>query len=187
RSVIAALQEGVVILDADGRLSACNTSAERILGLSAEEIRERTPLDPRWRVIHEDGAPLPGETHPDVVALRTGQPCSNVVMGVYKPNGELIWIAVNSQPLFRTHELTPYAVVTSFSDITARRRAEEELRLANARLELAVRGSNIGIWDNDMPDGDPRHGRVYFVNVWEQLGYERPDFPLDHEASMAPV
>src|SRR5262249_47357064 len=44
RSVIAALQEGVVILGADGRLSACNAGAERILGLSAEEIRERTPL-----------------------------------------------------------------------------------------------------------------------------------------------
>src|SRR5262249_1830706 len=58
----------------------------------------------------------------------------------------------------------------SFSDITARRRAEEELRLANARLELALRGSNIGIWEVDAPDGDSRHGRVYYVNLWEQLG-----------------
>jgi PAS domain-containing protein len=106
-------------------------------------------------------------------------------MGVYKPNGELTWITVNSQPLFRPHELTPYAVVTSFSDITARRRAEEELRRANDRLELAVRGSNIGISDNDMPDGDFWHGRRYFVNIWEQLGYERPEVWTGHETSMA--
>jgi PAS domain S-box-containing protein len=187
RSVIAALREGIIVLDAHGRISASNVSAERILGLSAEEIRQRTPLDPRWRVIHEDGSPFPGETHPDVVALRTGQPCSDVVMGVRKPSGELIWIAVSSQPLFRTQERTPYAVVTSFSDITGRRRAEEELRLANARLELAVRGSNIGIWDVDMPDGDPRHGRVSYVNIWEQLGYECPDVPPDQETGMAPL
>jgi PAS domain S-box-containing protein len=187
RSVNAALREGVLVLDADGRISACNAAAERILGLSVEEIRERTPLDPRWHVIHEDGAPFTAETRPGPVVLRTGQPCSDVVMGVYKPNGELIWIAANSQPLFRTHELTPYEVVTSFSDITGRKRAEEELHLANARLELAVRGSKIGIWDIDMPDGDFRHGRRYYVNTWEQLGYERPDLPPDDATGMAPV
>jgi PAS domain S-box-containing protein len=38
-----------------------------------------------------------------------------------------------------------------------------------------------------MPDGDYRHGRGYFVNAWEHLGYERPDSPFDHETGMAPV
>jgi PAS domain S-box-containing protein len=71
-------------------------------------------------------------------------------------------------------------------DITPRKQAEEELRHVNTRLELAVRGSNIGIWDIDMPDGDFRHGRGYSVNIWEQLGYERPDSPFDHETAIAP-
>ena len=44
-------------------------------------------------------------------------------------------------------------------DISERKRLEEELRLANARLDLGLRGSNIAIWENDMPDGDFRHGR----------------------------
>ena len=55
RSVIAAMQEGVVLLCANGCIRACNASAERILGLSAEQIMGRTPLDPRWHAIHEDG------------------------------------------------------------------------------------------------------------------------------------
>ena len=55
RSVIAAMQEGVILLGADGCIRACNASAERILGLSAEQIMGRTPLDPRWHAIHEDG------------------------------------------------------------------------------------------------------------------------------------
>src|SRR5215831_9635431 len=63
----------------------------------------------------------------------------------------------------------------------------EELRQVNARLELAMSGSNIAIWDIDMPDGDFRHGRRYYVNIWERLGYERPDFPPDQETSMALV
>jgi PAS domain S-box-containing protein len=38
-----------------------------------------------------------------------------------------------------------------------------------------------------MPDGDYRHGRRYYVNIWEQLGYERPDFSPDHETGMDSV
>jgi two-component system, sensor histidine kinase and response regulator len=77
--------------------------------------------------------------------------------------------------------------VTLARDVTERKRLEEEVRLATARLELAVRGSNIGIWDIDMPDGDLRNGRVYYLNVWEQLGFERPDAPNDQETGMALV
>ena len=73
-SVVAALVEGIVFMDADGRLQASNASAERILGLTAEQIAGRTTFDPRWRAIHENGSPFPGDTHPIAMTLRTGQP-----------------------------------------------------------------------------------------------------------------
>src|SRR5262249_11851724 len=38
----------------------------------------------------------------------------------------------------------------------ALRKSEEELRNANARLDLAVRGSNLAIWECDLPDGTQR-------------------------------
>ncbi len=70
-------------------------------------------------------------------------------------------------------------------DVTERKRMEEQVRLASARLELALRGSNIGFWDIDMPDGDLANGRIYYANVWEQLGYQRPDSAIDQLAGMA--
>jgi hypothetical protein len=39
----------------------------------AEELG-RKPQVPRWRAVHEDGSPFPGETHPPMVTLRTAQP-----------------------------------------------------------------------------------------------------------------
>ena len=39
-------------------------------------------------------------------------------------------------------------------DITERKRLEAALQQANARLDLAIRASNVGIWEIDMPDGD---------------------------------
>jgi PAS domain-containing protein len=134
-SVIAAMQDGMVLLDADGSIRACNESAERILGLSADQMMGRTPLDPRWGAICEDGSPFPDDARPPVVTLRTGRPCSNVIMGVQRPNGTLTWLSVNSQPLFHSDGTTLAGVVACFADITDRRRIEETLR--QTALELA--------------------------------------------------
>ena len=127
RSLIAALTEGIVLQQADGQIIACNDSAEKILGLTVDQMIGRTSVDPRWQAIHEDGSPFLGETHPALVTLRTGQPQFNVVMGVYKPDGCLTWISINSQPLFHPNQLQPYAVVTSFTDITIRKETEQAL------------------------------------------------------------
>ncbi len=47
RTVLSALREGVVRQEADGRISSHNPAAERILGLSADELLGRTSADPR--------------------------------------------------------------------------------------------------------------------------------------------
>lgn len=128
RSVIAAMGEGVVLQQADGQITACNQSAERILGLSFDQMRGRTSIDPYWRAIQHDGSDFPGENHPAMVTLSTGKPQFDVIMGVHKPDGNLTWISINSQPLFHPDQPQPYAVVTSFSDITVRKQAEETLK-----------------------------------------------------------
>jgi PAS domain S-box-containing protein len=65
------------------------------------------------------------------------------------------------------------------TDITDLRHAEEALRQANARLNMAVRGSNLAIWECDMPDGRIENSRPTLINVWESLGYEVPWSPGD--------
>jgi PAS domain S-box-containing protein len=135
RSVVSAMEDGIVLVDADGEIRACNASAERILGLSSEQMIGRAARDSRWRSIREDGSPFPGDAYPVMVTLRTGEPCFDVVMGVHKPNGELTWISINSQPLTRPGQNTPYAVLAVLKDITGRRRLAREL--ADTAAELA--------------------------------------------------
>lgn len=145
RSVIAALDEGIVLQDASGAIQACNASAERILGLTSAEMAGRESRDPRWRAVHEDGSAFNGDLHPAIVTLRTGAPQKNVIMGVHRPEGEMVWISINSQPLLRASESIPYAVVTSFHDITERKRSEEELRRSEERFRATFNQAAVGI------------------------------------------
>ena len=177
-AVVAALQEGVVVQAADSTILACNDAAERILGLSADQLRGRTSLDPRWRTVREDGSPFPGDTHPAVTSLRTGLPQSNVVMGVYKPDGSLTWISINTALMHAAEGQPPFAVACTFVDITAQRDQELRLREQEERLRLVLQGANDGFWDWHVPSG-----RATFSDRWlSMLGYSPGDVGADYEA-----
>ena len=137
-AVFEAMAEGVVVQDRTGPILACNSSAERILGLTADQMIGRTSLDPRWRAVHDDGSPFPGETHPAMVTLRTGEPCSGVIMGVHRPDQSMTWILINSRALIASGEASPQAVVTTFTDITQLRELREEKERLSAELEKAL-------------------------------------------------
>ncbi|MEH2353542.1 hybrid sensor histidine kinase/response regulator [Nostoc sp.] len=123
-SLVASGEEGMVLHLPDGTIQACNAASDRILGLTAEQLVGQNLLDPKWQFIHEDGSPLLSKAHPAIVTQNTGKPCLNVVCGFYKPNGELVWLLLSSQPLFQTEASNLYAIVTTFSDITASKHAQ---------------------------------------------------------------
>src|SRR6185312_1839680 len=53
----------------------------------------------------------------------------------------------------RTPDGRPLRFVGAAIDITERKLAEDARRRIQARMELAIRGSNLGTWELDMPDG----------------------------------
>jgi two-component system, cell cycle sensor histidine kinase and response regulator CckA len=131
RHLFELMEQGVVYQAADGSVVSANPAAARIFGLTQEQMRGRTCTDPRWRWLREDGSDLPGDEHPVIVALRSGQPVPGMVMGVFHSGaGAHRWILLDAVPEFRPGEATPFRVYTSFVDITGRRRLEEQLREA---------------------------------------------------------
>jgi diguanylate cyclase (GGDEF)-like protein/PAS domain S-box-containing protein len=134
-AVLASLSEGILVQDADGDIRSCNASAERILGLSADQLMGQQSIDPRWRAVHEDGSPFPGEEYPAMMTLRTGEAQEGVIMGVHKPDGALTWISVNAHPLHYRDDDTPRGVACSFVDITQHKQYEEQLTTYQRQLE----------------------------------------------------
>jgi PAS domain S-box-containing protein len=138
RSVIAALDEGIILVGAGGELIATNASAEQILGRTSLELLGRRGAAAFPGAVSEDDRPVPDEELPFAATLRTREPRQNVVFGVTRGDGSRVWISMNSQPLVRFEGDAPYAAMASFTDITARKAAEASLRAAHAELETRV-------------------------------------------------
>jgi PAS domain S-box-containing protein len=136
RTLFETMAQGVVYQNAKGLIISANPAAERILGLTLNQMMGRTSVDPRWEAIHEDGSDFPGDTHPAMVALKTCKPVRNVVMGVFHPGfNKHVWININAIPQFLAGESKPYQVYTTFEDITGLKLAAEELEKAVEELQ----------------------------------------------------
>jgi len=147
RRLFETITQGVIYQDADGTISSANPAAERILGLSFEQMCGKTSMEPNWQMIKEDGTMVPGTDHPTMIALRTGQTIGPVTRGIYQPDLDShIWLHITAIPLFQPDETKPFRAYAVFEDITRRKKAEEKLREREEHFRLIVDYSYDLIW-----------------------------------------
>jgi PAS domain S-box-containing protein len=159
RSMITALDEGILVFGVDGRLQACNAQAERFFGADLNALREPEVLQ-RWRPVGADGVALPLAELPVARTLRSGEASRDRLIGVTAPGRGLRWLSINAEPVRDAHSGAVTAAVTSFSDVTEQHAAQQQLR----KLSLAVEQSPIGIVIADTA------GRVEYVNdAWSRI------------------
>ena len=128
RTALASMSEGLIVMGADGVIRLWNDSAERILEKTRSEMYGWRPLNPGFAPVREDGSRFPEGSYPLMVSLRRGEPQTDVVMGLPRGDGGMVWVSVNAKPLFPPGggpDAMPSAVVATFSDITGRRRQED--------------------------------------------------------------
>ncbi len=153
RLLAETMLHGVVHQNSAGIIIAMNPAAERILGKRREEFLGSSSVNEEHDTIREDGSPFPGMEHPSMLALRTGQPVRNVLMGVFNPRrNEYRWINVTAVPVFRSGEATPAEVYTVFEDITERKQNEARLQLAASVFTHSREGIVITDADGSIVD-----------------------------------
>lgn len=140
RTLLESLHVGVVLQGPRAAVITANRAALDLLGLSADQLLGKTSFDLDWNVIHEDGTPFPGATHPVPQAIETRRPVLNVVMGVFRPaTRDRVWLLVDAVPQL-TSDGSVEQVLCTFSDITRRKRAETAVRESEERLRLIFDG-----------------------------------------------
>lgn len=128
RAVIAALEEGLLIYGPDGDVISCNDAAVRIFGASTqEELKEGRLVERGTRMTFEDGTAVTRENTTSARALESGLRQPERVVHFERDDGWEVWATVSSHPIFREGEARPYGVVSVFTDVTERRRAQEQI------------------------------------------------------------
>jgi len=147
-------------IDEKGTYTYCSENVSNLLGYSSDELRDKTIFnfmskEEVKRVKH-------------IFALHTSSKepiveCENIY--IHK-DGHEITVLTSATPILNENE-----DVVSFQgmakDISKKKEKEKETKILEERLELALRGSNDGIWDWNILDNS-----VYFSPRWkEMLGY----------------
>ncbi len=174
RSLTDALPQLVWSAGPDGACDYFSTQWTQHTGIPEADL-----LGWQWlKVLHPDDREPTRKFWTDSVA---GRGPYDVEYRVRRLDGEYRWFKTRGVPI-RDSEGAIFKWFGTCTDITTSKQLEEELRQANSRLDLAVRGSNVGIFEVDLLDGEYIGGRAHFINVWEQLGNQPPDSSVDSTA-----
>ena len=125
RAMLDAMGEGMLLSDVAGRLLEWNPSAQRALGFDPGKPVHLAGLLPD--LIDERGEPMRMEALPSRRSIVTGQPVTDVVMGLRGDGTRPTrWLSVTTHPLRLDPASPPHAAVVVFRDVTEARQLEEE-------------------------------------------------------------
>lgn len=145
RTLFDTMEQGVVYQNSEGKIILANKAAEKILGLTLEQMLGKTSYDPDWKAIKDDGSEYPGDEHPAMLALKTGK-VETGIMGVYNPiDDKYHWILINAIPEFKNGESKPYQVFTTFTDVTKLKETENKLKQAIDSWDISFNSINDGM------------------------------------------
>ncbi len=98
--ILATTTDGIVALDKQGKYVYANAAAERILGVSRDEILQRTYNQTSWKFTTLKGQPLPDEETPFKKVLQENQGVYGLKLIIERPDGERIIISTNAATLY---------------------------------------------------------------------------------------
>ncbi|RYG34868.1 PAS domain S-box protein [bacterium] len=147
------LIQGITIHDREGNLLTYNRGAKHIL-----EISGSAPITVGdTRVFDAEGRTVAREDLPLFRTFATKEHLESELVGSLRSNGEIVWVSVSTAPLFHDGETEPYAVLSSFIEVTNTIRSERELQLVLGNVSEVVFRLDL-------------HGRFHFLNSsWETL------------------
>ena len=156
----------LIIDPADGSIVKGNAAAQEFYGYSDEQICKMKIFDinilPQDEVLKEMKKAVTEEKNRFSFRHRLS-------------NGEIKDVQVFACPINVDHRELIYSIIF---DVTANKKAEEILRLSREQFELAVLGSNDGIWDWNLRDNS-----LFLSTRWkEQLGFKDEEIPNEFKS-----
>jgi two-component system cell cycle sensor histidine kinase/response regulator CckA len=159
RELVENANDIIYLTDADGYFILFNAVGLKITGYSQEEIVRKHYLD----MIHPDYRKEVERFYGLQFVKRIPDTYHEVPIVTHE--GKTVWIGQNVQLIMEGDTIAGFQAICR--DITDRKRAEEELRESEERLELALMGADLGSWDWNLKTGRA----VWNARASRMLGY----------------
>ncbi|HUQ27982.1 MAG TPA: EAL domain-containing protein [Usitatibacter sp.] len=153
-AVLDSLAGAFYLVSPDGAILRWNAALVTAIGYTDAEIGVMNPLD--------------------FVSMKDREPVDAAMRAVFEQGREM---AIEAEIVDRDGNVRPYALsgkplrvgdstfmIGVARDITLRKRTEQQMARAKERLDLALTGSRLALWDWDL-----RNNRVYFNEAWSKI------------------
>ena len=171
QSVIDNVKEVIFQTDTHGHWTFLNRAWTEITGFSVAESIGTSFLNG----IHPDDLQK-GRDNFDSLITKVQQSCRPTVRYLTK-SGEIRWLEVHARINFAA-DGTVSGTTGTLNDITEQVLTQSALRISEERLQMALSGSDLGLWDWQLITGD-----IYFNPQWKaMLGYAEEEIDDNFQA-----
>ena len=145
RTLVENMHAAVVLMGPDQEIQFANQASFKMFGMKEEQVLGKKVFDLGPSPLFEDGTEMPFSMRPVSRAIATRQAVLDWVMGYRLPaSNEVLWLQGEAVPILGENGLVE-KVITSFSDITERKKAEEALRKSEKQFRTLVENLHVGI------------------------------------------
>lgn len=168
QQIIAGAKEGIIVYDRELKYQVWNPFMEEMTGVPADKVFGKHPLEV-FPFLQATGV------MEQLNGILAGKECATKEFRFNVPqSGRSGWASDTNSPL-RNEKGEITGVIGIVRNITERKRAEEELRVSEARFAFDMKATQEGLWDWDVPSGRVYYSRAYYA----MLGYAPGEHAVD--------
>jgi PAS domain S-box-containing protein len=135
--ILKAVPDGIWVVNPEGRTAYCNERMAELLGTDVETLRELSCFDPLFPGDVEEA-----RRHFGLQMSGTGQPFD---FRLRRVDGSAVWVRISCMPVTDKSGVST-GLLGLFTDISKRRRVEDDLRASEERFRTMADTAPVMIW-----------------------------------------